>query len=132
MSDRYGTDYPEDEPIIGGGYAPPAPPPLTPPGQPQYAGTGVGANYEDDTEDALESYEDDEYDEDAETDKEPTAPIDTWLFWTDGINDAAHGGNANKPSRQQLQQCRGFGVCREFLRSSLTLRSRWRTLRHDL
>ncbi|MCC6266385.1 MAG: hypothetical protein IT300_02365 [Dehalococcoidia bacterium] len=70
MSDRYGTDYPEDEPVIGGGYAPPAPPPLTPPGQPQYAGTGVGANYEDDTEDALESYEDDEYDEDDYEDDE--------------------------------------------------------------
>lgn len=44
MSDRYGTNYPDDEPVIGGGYAPPAP--LPPPSQPVYIGA-IGARYDE-------------------------------------------------------------------------------------
>jgi hypothetical protein len=47
MSERYGTGYPDDEPVIGGGgFAPPSAP-LPPPGLPQYIGGTVETEYEE-------------------------------------------------------------------------------------
>ena len=55
MSDRYDTDYPDDEPVIGGSYPPPAPPPL-----PTYIGAPV-IDYEEPV--AQAGYADEEYDD---------------------------------------------------------------------
>src|SRR5690349_8612159 len=68
MSDRFASDYRDDEPVIGGTYAPPAPPP--PPG-PQYIGGGPGIGFapppdHDEEPYADEAYEEDEYYEDDE------------------------------------------------------------------
>ena len=71
MSDRYDNEYPDDEPVIGGSYAPSAPP-LPPP--PAYIGGGLGYQepeldqepeaYDDSyVEDDDQYYEDDEYDD---------------------------------------------------------------------
>ncbi len=67
MSDRYDNEYPEDEPVIGGSYAPAAPP-LSPPAAP-YIGGGIGYDTEPEAPYAAESYddgyaEDDDYYED--------------------------------------------------------------------
>ena len=93
MSDRYGTDYPEDEPVIGAGYAPAAPPPLAPPGPPQYIGA-AGIGYDGDAEAAYDDsypddgYDDDEYYDDEEDDSygyyddyEDTAPARQPMFY---------------------------------------------------
>ena len=45
MSDRYGSNYPDDEPVIGGGFAPPAP--MPPPSQPVYIGMPPGPRYDE-------------------------------------------------------------------------------------
>ncbi|MEO8539664.1 MAG: CARDB domain-containing protein [bacterium] len=67
MSDRYDTDYPEDEPVIGGSYAPSAPPL-----PPRYVPSPAGIGYEEpepiaaaEPEWADDEYED-EYDEEDE------------------------------------------------------------------
>lgn len=65
MSDRYGTEYPEDEPVIGATYSPSAAPPPPPP-PPQYIGGRPGAPYYEEPdeqylEDAEDAYEDDGY-----------------------------------------------------------------------
>jgi hypothetical protein len=47
MSERYGTGYPDDEPVIGGGgFAPPSAP-LIPPGLPHYIGGTVETEYDE-------------------------------------------------------------------------------------
>ena len=69
MSDRFESDYRDDEPVIGGTYAPPAPPP--PPG-PEYIGGSPGIGFApppayQEAPYAEDQYEVDEYyDEDSE------------------------------------------------------------------
>ena len=66
MSDRYGQNYPEDEPVIGGGYAPPAP--LPPPQRPVYIGAPAPGYEEEPTIGFQQAYTEpaygDEYAED--------------------------------------------------------------------
>ncbi|MFN8616171.1 MAG: CARDB domain-containing protein [Dehalococcoidia bacterium] len=67
MSDRYDNDHAEDEPVIGGSYAPAAPP-LSPPAAPSIA-SGIGYDSEPQASYAANGYdegfdEDDEYYED--------------------------------------------------------------------
>lgn len=66
MSDRYGIDYPDDEPVIGGSYSPSAAPP--PPALPQYIGAQSGEPYIGDPgqqyfDEEAGEYGDDEYDD---------------------------------------------------------------------
>ena len=81
MSDRYDTDYPEDEPVIGGSYAPPAAPP--PP--PVYIGSGIG--YDEPV--APDGYADDEYDD------EYYDESDEYEYYDDGYE-------AGTPARQPM------------------------------
>lgn len=85
MSERYDTEYPEDEPVIGGSYSPPrsALPPPPPPyigaaplGEPEIASVAYAEDeYEDD------GYYDDEYEDDYYGDYADDVPARQPMFY---------------------------------------------------
>lgn len=70
MNDRTPTDYPEDEPVIGGTFARAAAPPLEPPGTPRYIGALPATEYVEEEPTIGYAYPDDgvEYAEESEYD----------------------------------------------------------------